>query len=440
MKQAVILAGGRGTRLAQELGIDIPKPMVPVLGRPLLERSLELLREQGIVKIVLLVHHRAEVVEKHFGDGKTMGLQIQYVREEKPRGTGGALVDVRQVLEEEFLVVYGDTLVEMDFSRMIRFHREHQAEATLFVHPNDHPQDSDLVELDAEEKVVELHPYPHPAGAEFSNLVNAALYAMQRSVLDGDWPVGGFDIAKDMVPAWLQQRRRIYGYRGDGYIKDMGTPERLARVQKDLHSGATARKSGRTPRMAVFLDRDGTINPEKGHLRRAEELELFPGVVEAVKRLNRAGIPAIVVTNQPVIARGEASFADVETIHRRLQRLLAEGGAYVDSIFFCPHHPEWGFLGERIELKVACKCRKPGTGMIEEAARRYHLDLKGSWMVGDSGRDMECARKAGLRGILVGDEEVAAERRAKDLPEAVEMILRECGLSRKGAEASLTTR
>ena len=387
MKQAVILAGGRGTRLAQELGIDIPKPMVPVLGRPLLERTLELLREQGIVKIVLLVHHRAEVVEKHFGDGKTMGLQIQYVREEKPRGTGGALVDVRQVLEEEFLVVYGDTLVEMDFSRMIQFHREHQAEATLFVHPNDHPQDSDLVELDAEEKVVELHPYPHPAGAEFSNLVNAALYAMQRSVLDGDWPVGGFDIAKDMVPAWLRQRRRIYGYRGDGYIKDMGTPERLAKVQKDLHSGTTARKSGRTPRMAVFLDRDGTINPEKGHLR-----------------------------------------------------LLAEGGAYVDSIFFCPHHPDWGFSGERMELKVACKCRKPGTGMIQEAARRYHLDLKCSWMVGDSARDMECARKAGLRGILVGDGEVAAERRAKDLPEAVEMILRECGLSQKGAEASLTTR
>jgi len=440
MKQAVILAGGRGTRLAQALGIDIPKPMAPVLGRPLLERTLELLREQGFTKIVLLVHHRAEVVEKHFGDGKQMGLQIRYVREEKPRGTGGALVDARPLLEEEFLVVYGDTLVEMDFSRMIRFHREHKAEATLFVHPNDHPQDSDLVELDAEGKVVALHPYPHPAGAEFPNLVNAALYAMQKSVLDGEWPAGGFDIAKEMVPAWLRQGRRIYGYRGDGYIKDMGTPERLAKVEKDLQGGTTERKSGRKPRIAVFLDRDGTINPEKGHLRRAEDLELFPGVAEAVKRLNRAGIPAIVVTNQPVIARGEASFADVEAIHRRLQRLLAEGGAYVDSIFFCPHHPDRGFPGERPELKVTCGCRKPGTGMIEEAALRYHLDLRGSWMVGDSARDMECARKVGLRGILVGDGEVPAERRAKDLPEAVEMILRECGLSRTGAEASLTTK
>jgi len=440
MRQAVILAGGRGTRLAKALGADIPKPMAPVVGRPLLEWTLELLREQGILEIVLLVHHRAELVEQHFGDGNKMGLLIRYVRENSPRGTGGALVDARPALEEEFLVLYGDTLVDMDFSRMIRFHRKHRAEATLFVHPNDHPQDSDLVEVDTEGRVLALHPYPHPAGTEFPNMVNAALYVMQKSVLDGDWAKTGFDIAKDLVPAWLRQGRRIYGYQGDGYIKDMGTPERLAKVERDFQSGTTARKSGRKPRMAVFLDRDGTINPEKGHLRRAHDLELFPGVADAVKLLNRAGIPAIVVTNQPVIARGEATFADVEVIHRRLQRLLAEGGAYVDAIFFCPHHPDRGFPGERAELKVTCECRKPATGMIEAAARRYRLDLKSSWMVGDSSRDMECARKAGLRGILVGGGDATADRRVVDLPKAVEMILRECGLSRTGAEASLTTR
>lgn len=195
--------------------------------------------------------------------------------------------------------------------------------------------------------------------------------------------------------------------------------------------------------MAVFLDRDGTLNVEKGHLRRAEDLELFPEVAGAVKRLNQAGVPAIVVTNQPVIARGEADFADVEAIHRRLQRRLAEGGAYVDSIFLCPHHPDRGFPGERPELKVACACRKPGTGMIEEAARRYHLDLGRSWMVGDSARDTECARRAGMKSVLVTRGEgkgPEADFRVPDLAAAVERILEESGLSPAEAPASLTAR
>jgi histidinol-phosphate phosphatase family protein len=423
--------------------MDIPKPMAPVLGKPLLERTLEMLRDQGISNIVLLVHHRAEVVEKHFGNGSRMGLEIQHIREREPRGTGGALVDAREFLEREFLVLYGDTLVEMDFSRMIRFHRQRKAALTLFVHPNDHPQDSDLVELDEEGKVVALHPYPHPAGAEFPNLVNAALYAMDRALLDGEWPAGAFDIAKNMVPVWLGHGRRIFGYRGDGYIKDMGTPERLAKVERDVQNGTTRRKSGRDPRMAVFLDRDGTLNVEKGHLRRVEDLELFPEVAGAVKRLNQAGVPAIVVTNQPVIARGEADFSDVEAIHRRLQGLLAERGAYVDSICLCPHHPDRGFPEERSELKVGCACRKPGTGMIEEAARRYHLDLEHSWMVGDSARDTECARRAGMKSVLVargGGEGPEADFYVTDLAAAVERILEASGLSPAGLPTSLTAR
>lgn len=415
--QAVILAGGKGTRLAEALGIDIPKPMAPVLGVPLLERLVLLLKEQGITDILLLVHHRAEVVREHFGDGTKFGVRVRCIEETAPRGTAGALADALPLLDEEFLVLYGDTLVDLDFRRMLAFHQTKQADLTLFAHPNDHPHDSDLVEVDGDWRVTAARPYPHPAGSEYRNLVNAALYVMRRDLLAGTDKGGVVDIAKHALPRWLQAGRRIFAYRGDGYIKDMGTPERLQKVERDLQNGTVARKSGRAPRTAVFLDRDGTLNVEKGHLARADDLELFPGVGPAIRSLNRAGIPAIIITNQPVIARGEADFEDVDAIHRRLENLLAEDGAFVDGIFYCPHHPDRGFEGERRELKVACDCRKPAPGLVDKACELFNIDRANSWFVGDSGRDLECAKNAGVQPVLV--QTGAAGR---DVPSEVEPV------------------
>jgi histidinol-phosphate phosphatase family protein len=435
--QAVILAGGKGTRLAQALGMDIPKPMVPVLGVPLLQRTVELLRDQGIDDILLLVHHRADVVRNHFGDGRQLGVRLRCLEETTPRGTAGALVDAIPHLEKEFLVLYGDTLVDLDFRRMLAFHAAKQADLTLFAHPNDHPHDSDLVEVDRDWRVTAVHPYPHPEGSEYRNLVNAALYVMRRDLLAGSWPDGVIDIAKQAIPRWLQEGKSIFAYRGDGYIKDMGTPERLAKVERDLQNGTVARKSGRTPRTAVFLDRDGTLNLEKGHLARPDDLELFPGTGAAIRALNRAGLPAIVITNQPVIARGEADFADVEAIHRRLENLLAKDGAFIDAILYCPHHPDKGFAGERPELKITCGCRKPASGLVDQACELFCIDRSNSWFIGDNERDLGCAANAGLRSVLVstgpaaGRVSCAAKPAftAPDVSAAVEEILKRLGLA-----------
>jgi histidinol-phosphate phosphatase family protein len=434
--QAVILAGGKGTRLAKALGKDIPKPMVPVLGVPLLQRTVELLREQGFQDILLLVHHRAEIVREHFGNGEKFGVRIRCLEETTPRGTAGALNDALPYLDEEFFVLYGDTLVDLDFRRMMAFHKAKNADLTLFAHPNDHPQDSDLIEVESDWRVSAVRPYPHPEGFQYRNLVNAALYIMRGNLLVGEWPAGVVDIAKNAIPRWLDERKRVYAYRGDGYIKDMGTPERLAKVERELSNGTVARKSGRTPRTAVFLDRDGTINIEKGHLARAEDLELFPGVGPAIRSLNRAGIPAIIITNQPVIARGEADFADIEAIHRRLENLLAQDGAFVDGIYFCPHHPDSGFPGERLELKVACDCRKPGTAMVDEVCGIFQIDRAKSWLIGDTTLDMECARRAGLKGVLVktgaggkdGKFEAGSVFQSETIVEAIEAILSQLGV------------
>ncbi len=151
----------------------------------------------------------------------------------------------------------------------------------------------------------------------------------------------------------------------------------------------------------MFLDRDGTLNEEVNRVTRPEVLELLPGAAAAVKRFNRAGWLVAVITNQPVVARGECSEQELWQIHNRLETLLGREGAFVDRIYYCPHHPDRGFAGELPEYKIACDCRKPGTGMIEQALKELPIDRAASWFIGDTTVDVQTAANAGLRSILL---------------------------------------
>jgi histidinol-phosphate phosphatase family protein len=428
---AALLAGGQGTRLRERAG-DLPKPMVPLLGRPLLDYQLDLCRIHGLTRVLLLVHYNHDAIRAHVGDGSQYGLTVEYAVEAEPRGTAGALGDALARLADTFVVLYADTYLDVDLRRIREVHARRSADATLFLHPNDHPHDSDLVELNDEGFVTALHPYPHPDGAEYDNLVNAALYVMRREALeamiDRDRKA---DLAKDLFPRMLGAGRRLVGYVSPEYIKDVGTPERLDRVQADIAAGVPGRLSARVLRSAVFLDRDGTLNKDVNYLRRPDQLTVLPGVSPALQRLNRAGRLAVVVTNQAVVARGEATFADLKQVHRRLTHLLGLEHAYVDRIYMCPHHPDGGFPHEVAELKVACSCRKPATGMIDEACRDLQIDRRASWIVGDTTSDVETGRRAGLRTILVRTGYAGQDGRfpfrpdyvVPDLPAAVDWIL-----------------
>lgn len=399
--RVAILAGGKGTRLAERTG-GLPKPMATILGKPVLEHQIELCKRYGFTEIALLVHYKSEAIEAYFGDGSKWGVSLVYVQEQDARGTAGALKDALDVLADRFLVLYADTYAHVDLSRLWSFHGELDAAGTLLLHPNDHPQDSDLVALDSNGCVTGIHPYPHAAGVDHANLVNAALYVLRRDALADVIPAEGLhDLAKHTFPALLAKGRALYGYVTPEYIKDMGTPARLDKVERDITVGLPERLSGDTPRRAVFLDRDGTLNHEVDHLSHPDQLRLFPGVAEAVHRLNRAGLLAIGVTNQPVIARGELTLAGLASVHARLDTLLGEGGAYLDGMFVCPHHPHRGFEGEVAELKVVCSCRKPEPGMLNQATSQFDIDRRQSWMVGDTTSDILAGRRAGVRTILV---------------------------------------
>jgi histidinol-phosphate phosphatase family protein len=232
--------------------------------------------------------------------------------------------------------------------------------------------------------------------------VNAALYVIEAGALR-DLPFSGelLDFGKHLFPAMLARGLHLQGYRSPEYIKDAGTPERLDRVSADIAAGIVANSSLDLPRPGVLLDRDGTINEEVAYIRHPEQFRLIPGAAEGIRLLREAGYRIAVITNQPVVARGECTLAELQRIHNFMEMQLSGEGAFVDNIYFCPHHPDKGFAGERPELKFNCECRKPGDGMVRQAERDLNLDLPASWLIGDSTSDIETARNAGVRSMLL---------------------------------------
>ncbi len=397
----VIVAGGPGTRLAEVAG-DLPKALVPVGGKAVLQHQLELASASGITHVDIFAGFQGEKIQAFVGDGSKFGLTVRVFIETKPLGNAGAVLCSLGELPEHFFVLYGDVMVAADLGRLARRHLSRAADFTTFVHPNDHPHDSDLLEIDSDDWVVAIRPYPHPRGEYFSNIVNAAVYAVRRDALLS-WSANGekLDFTKNIITGLIAAGKRVLAYRSEEYVKDMGTPHRLKVVEADFLAGEISLAAASQKRPTIFLDRDGTLNIEKGFLRSVNELELYPNVGSALRSLRKAGFRLVVITNQPVIARGEASEAEVAAIHRRLEWELGQEGAYLDRIYICPHHPDRGFPGERLDLKISCNCRKPSVGLVEQASTDLNIDLASSWMIGDRTLDIELARRAGMRSILV---------------------------------------
>jgi len=396
------MAGGKGTRLAEITKDIIPKPMVPLLGKPLLERQVECLKTNGITDIVMVIGHLGEVIREYFGDSIKWGVNIRYFVENEPLGTAGALPQMAGMLEEEFILLFGDLLLDVDFERMYRFHQEHNALATLFVHPNSHPFDSDLIITDDNDKVTGFDSKHNDRSSYwYANCVNAGLYIMDRKILEHIPDKLKVDLEKEVLATLCEQNGKIYAYSSPEYVKDVGTVERIRVAESELKSGFVAARNLKHKQKAIFLDRDGTVNVNKGLVYEPEQLELEEFAVEAIRLINRSGYLAVLVTNQPVVARGLCNIKDVEAIHRKLVTLLGQDGAYLDGIEFCPHHPDKGYPEENPVYKIPCVCRKPGIGMLEKCVERFNIDLSQSWVVGDTTVDIQTGKNSGCKTALV---------------------------------------
>ena len=411
--KVVIMAGGKGTRMLS-IASDIPKPMIPIEGRPVLEHEIECLCEQGVTDILITVGHLGNVIMDYFGDGLKFGVHITYYFEKEPLGNAGALFQVKDQLTDDFLLLNADAMFDIDFNRFVQYHKTHDAVATLFTHPNSHPYDSGVIIADEHMAVRKWLAKEDERPEYFKNRVNAGLHVLNKRILEQTVEGGKIDLDRQLLKP-LAGTGQMYCYDSPEYVKDMGTPERYYAVCKDFANGIVKARNLKNRQKAIFLDRDGTINEYVGFLTDIKEFRLLDGVAEAIRKINASGYLAIVVTNQPIIARGEVSFTELQEIHNKMETLLGAEGAYIDAIYFCPHHPDKGFEGERVEYKISCDCRKPKPGMLLKAAEDFNIDLSRSWMVGDGKNDVEAGKNAGCKTVLIGTEDYGQDRKVSSL-------------------------
>ena len=412
------MAGGKGTRIAS-VKSDVPKPMIPICGKPILEWQIENLKACGLTDITLVIGYLGHVIKDYFGDGAKFGVSISYFVEDSPLGTAGALFKMPE-LTEDFLLLCGDVILDVDFNRFIEFHKKNHAWASLMAHPNGHPYDSSLL-------VTEILPPQVPGGNPvdthrvvrwmnkederlyYKNRVNAGIEIISPELLKETMKhfvprhpetPDKIDLDRDVLKPNIPSGK-IFAYDTPEYIKDMGTPDRYYEVGKDLRTGKVKARNLKNKQKAIFLDRDGTINKYVDFLTKPEQFELLPGVAEAIKMINKSGYLAIVVTNQPVIARGNCTWDELQQIHNKMETELGKDGAFLDAIYICPHHKDKGFEGERPEYKFDCECRKPKPGLLLQAAKVFNIDLSKSIMIGDSEIDIEAGKNAGISNLFL---------------------------------------
>ncbi|MBQ6856252.1 MAG: HAD-IIIA family hydrolase, partial [Lachnospiraceae bacterium] len=266
----------------------------------------------------------------------------------------------------------------------------------------------------------------------YDNCVNAGVFVFDKTICNRVPEPVKRNLENDVIKGMIEDGIPVYGYRSPEYVKDVGTVERIEQALLDIENGLVSGKSLKNKQKCIFLDRDGTINKKNGFISKEEEFELEDCALEAIKKINKSGYLAIVITNQPSVARGLCEIEDIERIHRKLSTLLGREGVYLDDILFCPHHPDKGFPEENPIYKIPCDCRKPKTGMIDKAVKKYNIDLENSWMIGDTTMDLQTGVNAGVHTALVltGDAgndkkyDVQPELVGKDLLEAVELILK----------------
>lgn len=400
---AVILAGGRGARLGK-LTLKTPKPLIDLAGKPIIERQIQYLKRNGVRKIWVLSGYLGNQIQGYIGNGNKYGLEINHIVEDSPQGTAGALKNLDGLIRKDFLVLSGDIALDIDLKSLIYFHKKKKSVATIIAHPSDHPFDSDLIEVDANDKVSSIiirSGKAQPGGLVFRNLTCASMFVFSSKIFGYIKKLEVSDIEKNLIPRIIKTGRAVYAYRTAEYIKDVGTQERIKKVSFDILSGKVSRLNKRLKRPAIFMDRDGVINKEVNELTKINDLELLPYTSRAIKKINETDYLAIVITNQASIAKGAMTSEYLGKIHNKLETLLGRQGAKLDAIYFCPHHPEKGFKGEIPSLKINCLCRKPKIGLIKKAAKEFNIDLKNSFLIGDSTIDAKTAENAKIKFIGV---------------------------------------
>ena len=366
--------------------------------KPIIAHQLDEAIKINIKSVYILLGYKGNLIETFVKKNYSSFFKLIFITEKTPLGTGGAIKQLEMLLSERFMVFYSDTIFNINLKKFIEFDKKKDSIGSLVSHPNDHPFDSDLIETNDSNKIIKFHSYPHDKSIYLPNNVSAALYILSPKIFKYIVKDEFSDLAKNIFPKTIV-KESLFAYKTIEFIKDVGTPERINYVRKLFRKNKNIHLPLKSK--VVFLDRDGVINVEKDNLSSADQLELIKGASEAIRLLNQNNFLVIIVTNQPQISKGFLSFNDLKLIHNKLEFLLGIDGAYVDDIFYCPHHPEVGFNNEVKSLKIKCDCRKPNPGMLLQAKSKYNINFSYSWMIGDRYCDIEAGLRIRAKTILL---------------------------------------
>lgn len=393
---AIILAGGRGTRSADP---SRAKVIQAIEGESLLSRHMRLLEASSVSETVIVTGHLAQQIDSEF---QRIALQrpVKKIHELDPSGTVAATaLAAASSNATHFIVILGDILCSFDIDLFLKEWEASGKDVAVIVHPSTHPEDSDKVFSDAEGRVRVIS---KGTSSEFTpNLSSAGIFAISKDAIQR------YSCAKDIgseVLAMAAEDDTLFCWNDSHYFKDTGTPGRLEEAREDVVSGAFARRGFTGLRRGLFLDRDGVLNAAFPEIYSPDDYELQPGIGAEIRAINQSGLPVFVLTNQPGIAKGFMTAKTHMEIVGAFDAALSREGAFCDEYKFCPHHPESGFDGEVIELKVNCDCRKPRSGMAIDIATRHNISLADSIMVGDTWRDLEMAKAVDMQFFHVANE------------------------------------
>ena len=399
--QAVIICGSKGTRLKSTIG-NTPKALVKFNKKENLRRQIEILKKNGVKNFVFLVnnfeHEISSYLKKNFKDKFIIHKDKDYF------GTGGCLYSARNFLKKKFLIIYSDIYFDFNFKRFVNKSIKKKSILSCVVHANDHPQDSDTVDLDNNFYIKKINK-KNSGEDKINNAISGVYFANKNFLYKFKFiKNNNYDLVNDVVVKLLKKKCNIFAYKSIEYIKDFGTPERINTVTKDIKKNKIKNLNYFYKTKAVFLDRDGVINYENSEPKNLKNFKIFPSALIAIKKLNDNKIPCFIVSNQSGLAKGQFNLSEFFKVIFKLDKKLSEIGAYVDDFLICPHFTKLKYTNTNESF--FSNHRKPNPGMIKTLSKRYGINMKKSFMIGDSDRDILAGKKAGLKTILVASPKI----------------------------------
>ena len=379
MDQCVILVGGKGSRLG-EITAKFPKPMLEVNDEPFLFYLIKQAKSFGFKKILLLAGHASEQIENYINNLKLDNISIDIKKEQTPLGTGGALVNAYNYLDNEFFLMNGDSIIEGNWLSINKFLDDSNDIAIALVKMKDCRRYGTVSLKD--NKVTDFIEKNNSCD---DGLINGGVYFIKKKILKG-LRIENLSFENDILPLHVK-KKKVSGKEIKGFFIDIGIPESLEEARQ---------VDWKNKKKAVIFDRDGTLNIDDGYTHKISELRWKDGAIELLKFLNDANILVLVATNQAGIAKGIFRESDMHNFHREMQNQLRIKGAHIDSFYFCPYHID----GEIAEYKRNSNDRKPNTGMLEKISYEYSLQKKNMLMIGDRDTDTQCANNFMISSIL----------------------------------------